>query len=63
MKHIFWGLAVLFFGWLFTFIGSKIMTSSYVGDRPLFAIALAIIFVGGVIAVGLSKLIEEIMIK
>jgi len=53
----------LFFGWLFTFIGSKIMTSSYVGDRPLFAIALAIIFVGGVIAVGLSKLIEEIMIK
>ncbi len=63
MKHFFWGLGTLFFGWLFVFIGAGMMTTENSEVKYLIAIALAIIFVGGVLAILLSKLIEEIVVK
>lgn len=63
MKHFFWGLGTLFFGWLFVFIGAGLMTAENSEVKYLIAIALAILFVGGVMAILLSKLIEEIVVK
>jgi hypothetical protein len=63
MKHFIWGLGTLFFGWFFVFTGSYLMVQGNLEMRFLCAIALAILFVGGVIAILLSKLIEELVIK
>jgi len=63
MKHFFWGLGTMFFGWFFVFTGSYLMVQGNLEMRFLCAIALAILFVGGVIAILLSKLIEELVIK
>lgn len=63
MKHFFWGLGTLFFGWFFVFTGSYLMVQGNLEMRFLCAIALAILFVGGVIAILLSKLIEELVTK
>ena len=51
MKHFFWGLGTLFFGWFFVFTGSYLMVQGNLEMRFLCAIALAILFVGGVIAI------------
>ncbi len=63
MKHFFWGLGTMFFGWLFVFIGSYLMVQGDAEMRFLCAVALAILFVGGVMAILLSKLIEELVLK